>query len=237
MAAAPSNHRSNFCTLAALIGVGCVSYSTEAWDGPLILRSGSDVAVSNVLFAGSCSQRRQCSERSASLSAGQLNWACDGSGSCADDDLWVAAPRAGALGLAQTTLCGRSVRICAGAKCVNALIRDASMYQTKWEASQGVLTRIGISSGVRDGTCGAYGAGNLPVSLTVPTTPKPVAGECSAVVNTDGSFIDGYFCGGALISGNPNVLYECKSGVKSISETCINGCERRTDTEADECKP
>ena len=161
-----ASQRQNHGAMAlACCVVGCVSYGDQGWDGPTVVHASAEVVGSNVLFAGSCSQRRQCSVRSASLPAGQLQWACDGNGTCTDDALWVAAPRSGALGLTSNKLCGRTVKMCKGTKCVNAVVRDDSLYADKWEASQGTLLAMGIASGVKDGTCGAYGGDNLPVTL------------------------------------------------------------------------
>ncbi|MHB1843275.1 MAG: hypothetical protein ACYCWW_00390 [Deltaproteobacteria bacterium] len=48
---------------------------------------------------------------------------------------------------------------------------------------------------------------------------------------------DGDFCGGDMVTGNPNTLYECLNGVKTpAAPACANGCEFDVNTLSDVCK-
>lgn len=209
--------------------MGCVAYTNESWDGALIERSGDELRSSNLLFGGSCSQRRQCSVRSAQLDKGQVEWACEGVADCKDTGLWVAAPSGGFQGRSASELCGRKISFCIGPKCVEASVRDVSVYRDKWEASQEVLSALNVASGVRANSCGAYGAANAAVSLNK-RTQSGSSGQCSPDESANG-----YYCGGNFITGDPKTLYECANGVKTVKQVCAVACERKTDVENDAC--
>lgn len=129
-----------------------------------IAHTDDELTSANLLFEGTCQFLRTCSTYSQGLPVGEVMWGCEGQGDCDDDDLWIAAPRNGALGLTQKKLCGRQVKLCKGSKCVVAKVRDKSITASKFEGSAGVLSALGISHGV-SGRCGGYGSGTVSISL------------------------------------------------------------------------
>jgi predicted small secreted protein len=123
-----------------------------------------ELTNANLLFEGTCEFLRTCSTYSRGLPAGEVLWGCEGRGDCDDDDLWIAAPRNGALGLSQSKLCGRQVKLCRNGTCVTAKVRDRSVTTTKFEGSVGVMRALGISHGL-SGRCSGYGGGTVSISL------------------------------------------------------------------------
>ena len=100
---------------------------------------------------------------------------------CSDSELWVAAPRSG--------LCGRNVRICKGATCTTAVVKDRSNASV-WEGSIGVFDALGLAHSEDISQC--HGSGQATVNVDVTPLPrrarKPKAAKFAA---DDGLYPDG----------------------------------------------
>ncbi len=123
----------------------------------------------NLQYEGTCEFLRTCSRFSRNLPEGQVTWGCEGRGACDDDALWVAGPT--------RSQCGKTVRICRGSRCTNALVKDVSVSRS-WEASNGVLSALGLPFGLT-GRCSGYGGGQVTVEVQSggsqagePSTPR-----------------------------------------------------------------
>lgn len=127
----------------------------------------------NLQYEGTCEFLRTCSRFSRNLPEGQVTWGCEGRGACDDDALWVAGPT--------RSQCGKTVRICRGSRCTNALVKDVSVSRS-WEASNGVLSALGLPFGLT-GRCSGYGGGQVTVEVqsggsqagepSTPLVPEP----------------------------------------------------------------
>lgn len=106
-------------------------------------------------YEGTCDFLRSCSSYSRNLPAGQVTWGCTGVGMCSDSALWVAGPT--------RAYCGKTVRICNGTRCTNALVKDISVSRD-WEASNGVLGALRLPYGL-SGRCSGYGGGRVRISV------------------------------------------------------------------------
>jgi hypothetical protein len=106
-------------------------------------------------YEGTCEFLRSCSSYSRNLPPGNVTWGCTGVGACSDAALWVAGPT--------RSYCGKTVRLCNGSRCTNALVKDISVSRD-WEASNGVLDALRLPRGL-SGRCSGYGGGR--VTLTV----------------------------------------------------------------------
>ncbi len=104
-------------------------------------------------YEGTCDFLRSCSAPSRRSPAGFVMWGCTGLGECNDDAMWVAAPTRAS--------CGERVRICAGDRCVVALVKDTSV-SGDWEGSTGVMAGLGLPHGLT-GRCSGFGNGRVSV--------------------------------------------------------------------------
>lgn len=126
---------------------------------------GSAVSRSvDLKYEGTCDFLHSCSRWSRNLPDGHVLWGCTGEGSCDDDALWVAGP--------YRSSCGKTVRICKGTRCVNALVKDISVSHS-WEASNGVLDALGISHRLF-GQCSGSGGGRVTIDDNPGSAPKSV---------------------------------------------------------------
>jgi hypothetical protein len=160
------------CALfAGFIVVAC-SASTddadEAEDESMKTEAAASSRSGDVKFKyeGTCEFLRVCSSWSRGLPEGRVLWGCsaenqdtngDGrkdSGPCSDDDLWVAGP--------YKSYCGKTARICKGTTCIDAKVKDISVSHD-WEASNGVLSALGIPFGLTS-RCGGYGGGRVTLT-------------------------------------------------------------------------
>jgi hypothetical protein len=106
-------------------------------------------------YEGTCDFLRSCSSYSRNLPAGNVTWGCTGVGMCSDSALWVAGPT--------RSYCGKTVRICNGTRCTNALVKDISVSRD-WEASNGVLSALRLPYGLT-GRCSGFGGGRVRISV------------------------------------------------------------------------
>lgn len=60
-----------------------------------------------------------------------------------DEGAWVAVPRS----VFSRSLCGKTVRVCKGERCIDAKVMERSVTGSKWEGSTAVLERLGVSPG------------------------------------------------------------------------------------------
>lgn len=86
------------------------------------------------------------------------------------------------------------------------------------------------------GYTGNYG--QRTISASVPSNYIHIAdvsgggsgsGDCSSVPN-------GYYCGGGVIAGDPNTLYECWGGTRYTVESCYYGCQVMPPGTTDRCR-
>jgi hypothetical protein len=121
-------------------------------------KQAPDNGTADLKYEGTCSFLRECSSFSKKLRAPTVQWGCEGAAACDDDELWVAGPTHGH--------CGKHVRFCKGNKCATALVRDVSVSHD-WEASNGVLDKLGIDHAVL-GKCSGRGGGQVNVTYPAP---------------------------------------------------------------------
>jgi len=120
-------------------------------------------------YEGTCEFLRNCSSFSQGLPPGQVSWGCTGRGACSDSALWVAGP--------DRSHCGKTVNICKGGKCVNALVKDVSV-SGDWEASNGVLSSLDIPFGLT-GRCSGFGGGTVTLGPATSSGPSSSSdGSC-----------------------------------------------------------
>jgi hypothetical protein len=142
-------------------GSGCaLSFAEDL--GPLERSDSGQLADANAVFAGSCEFLQTCGNRG--IPTGLALWGCEGLGLCDDEALWIAAPRNGGLGLSQTGLCGRTIRICRGLQCTNAVVRDRGHSDNRFELSRNVMKALGVKAAMTS-SCGGYGSASVVFSL------------------------------------------------------------------------
>lgn len=117
---------------------------------------GAATSSVSLKYEGTCEFLRSCSTYSRNLPAGKVSWGCTGVGACSDSALWVAGPT--------RAYCGKTVRICKGGTCTNALVKDVSVSRD-WEASNGVMDALDLPHGLA-GRCSGFGGGRVTVSTT-----------------------------------------------------------------------
>ncbi len=137
---------------AALLAA-CTMPVDESVGGTEGAQSGAESV--RLRYEGTCEFLRTCSRFSRGMPEGQVSWGCTGAGTCEDTALWVAGPG--------RSYCNKTVRICRGSRCTNALVKDVSSDRV-WEGSNGVLDALGIRYGLT-GQCSGYGEGNVTVRV------------------------------------------------------------------------
>jgi hypothetical protein len=157
-------------------------------------------------YEGTCDFLRTCSTYSRGLPAGQVTWGCTGVGSCSDSALWVAGPT--------RSYCGKTVKICKGGTCTNALVKDVSVSRD-WEASNGVMAALGLPHGLT-GRCSGFGGGRVTVSTTAgaqtpqaPTSSSGPEDDGSCFSTTLATTVPEKSC---VESRSNGVWYQCKAG-------------------------
>jgi hypothetical protein len=143
-----------FFSIVSLGVVGCASYADDADEDMESSESELNARKVSLKYEGTCEFLRNCSSYSKSLPAGKVNWGCTGVGACSDSGKWVAGPN--------RSYCGKTVQICKGSKCTNAVVKDVSVTRD-WEASNGVLSALGLPYGL-SGRCSGYGGGSVTIS-------------------------------------------------------------------------
>lgn len=108
-----------------------------------------------LMYEGTCAFLHNCSAWSRKLPAGHVQWGCGGT-DCSDEELWIAGP--------SHAYCNRKAKICVGATCTTATVRDISNAKG-WEASNGVLDALGLSHTVNVAGCSGSGGGRVTVQL------------------------------------------------------------------------
>lgn len=190
-----------FIALATTLAVaGCASETLEEEVDDV---EGASTRGVSLKYEGTCEFLRNCSSYSRGLPRGQVTWGCTGVGACDDDALWVAGPT--------RSYCGKTVRICKGQRCTNALVKDVSVTRD-WEASNGVLSALGLPYGLT-GRCSGYGGGQVTVTVGgSSSTPPPSRStsnddDCwSATLNDDVAELT------CVQSRSNRVWYQCKEG-------------------------
>ncbi len=142
----------------AMLGVACAAAPEGEEAGDENSDTSADALTRKTVplkYEGTCDFLRNCSSYSRNVPAGQVTWGCTGVGACSDTALWVAAPTRAS--------CGKRVRLCKGAVCTTALVKDVSVSQD-WEASNGVLDALDLPYGL-SGRCSGYGGGRVSVTV------------------------------------------------------------------------
>lgn len=145
------------CAFVSIVSVGFVGCATdvgEANEAMELTESELKDRKVSLKYEGTCDFLRSCSSYSKNLPPGKVKWGCTGVGACKDDGLWVAAPN--------RSYCGKTVQICRGSRCTNAVVKDVSVTRD-WEASNGVLGALGLPYGLK-GKCSGYGGGSVTIS-------------------------------------------------------------------------
>jgi hypothetical protein len=150
-----------FVVPLTLAGCAAEPEGEETADSEADLSAAASRSV-NLKYEGTCDFLRSCSTFSKNLPAGKVTWGCTGVGACSDSAKWVAGPN--------RSFCGKTVKICKGASCVNALVKAVSVSKD-WEASNGVMDAIGLPHGL-SGRCSGFGGGKVSISFggTAPVT-------------------------------------------------------------------
>ena len=147
--------RGGFLVVGAVLVGACSSAPApddeDVDDGSAAATRGS----TNLMYEGTCDFLRSCSRFSRGLPRGQVTWGCTGRGACDDDDLWVAGP--------SRSHCGETVRICRGAQCTTAVVKDVSSARG-WEGGPGVMRALGLAHGLH-GQCSGYGGGRVTLEV------------------------------------------------------------------------
>ncbi len=146
-----------FFAVTALAAAGCAT-NVDPYDDEEIEASESELTgrrTVSLKYEGTCDFLRSCSKYSKNLPPGKVTWGCTGVGVCSDTALWVAGPN--------RSYCGKTVKICKGSQCTNALVKDVSVTRD-WEASNGVLDAIDLPHGLT-GRCSGYGGGKVTVEV------------------------------------------------------------------------
>jgi hypothetical protein len=190
-------------SLASL--AGCASEITDEDTDETEGAATSSVALK---YEGTCDFLRSCSTYSRGLPAGKVTWGCTGVGTCSDSALWVAGPT--------RSYCGKTVKICKGGTCTNALVKDVSVSRD-WEASNGVMAALGLPHGLT-GRCSGFGGGRVTVSTTsAPVSTPPVSASSSGREDEDGSCFSTTLSKtvpekSCVESRSNGVWYQCKDG-------------------------
>jgi hypothetical protein len=78
---------------------------------------------------------------------------------------------------------------------------------------------------------------------TISAAPCPIGCESSACKMqmqqdpcASAMYGNGAYCGGGLVGGDPNALYNCQNGTTANKEQCASGCQVNPPGVADECK-
>ena len=141
----------------SVLGVACVATTDDDPE----LQGATDEALStsvknvSLMYEGTCDFLHSCSSWSRRLPAGQVQWGCGGT-TCDDDANWVAGP--------SRSYCNKTVKICKGTKCTNAVVKDISVAKG-WEASNGVMDDLGLGHTVDVAACSGSGGGRVTVQL------------------------------------------------------------------------
>lgn len=152
-------------TLGAVISLSAAcgtSPSDEDVDGDVASEALVANAAVSLKYEGTCEFLRSCSRYSRGLPEGSVLWGCSAentagnSGSCEDDELWVAGPT--------RAHCGLTATICRGEVCVDARVKDVSVSRS-WEASNGVMSALGLSYGLTS-KCSGFGGGSVRVTTS-----------------------------------------------------------------------
>lgn len=140
----------------SVLAVACVATTEE--DEP---QGSVDEALStakksvSLMYEGTCEFLHSCSSWSRRLPAGQVQWGCGGT-SCDDNANWVAGP--------SRAYCNKTVKICKGTTCTNALVKDISVARG-WEASNGVMDDLDMNHTVNVASCSGTGGGRVTVQV------------------------------------------------------------------------
>lgn len=143
-----------FVSIVSVGFVGCAADIDEANEAMEFTESELKDRKVSLKYEGTCDFLRNCSSYSKNLPPGKVTWGCTGVGTCKDSGLWVAAP--------SRSYCGKTVQICRGSRCTNAIVKDVSVTRD-WEASNGVLGALGLPYGLK-GKCSGYGGGSVTIS-------------------------------------------------------------------------
>lgn len=168
---------------------------------------GAATASVNLKYEGTCEFLRSCSTYSRGLPAGQVTWGCTGVGSCSDSALWVAGPT--------RSYCGKTVKICKGGTCTNAVVKDVSVSRD-WEASNGVMAALGLPHGL-SGRCSGFGGGRVTVSTTARASTPPAPASSTGREDEDGSCFSSTLSRtvpekSCVESRSNGVWYQCNNG-------------------------
>lgn len=144
-----------FLSIATIGAVGCSAQTEtdEEMDATESDLSGSRNV--SLKYEGTCAFLKNCSTYSRNLGANQVRWGCTGVGICSDSAKWVAGPN--------RSYCGKTVKICKGSTCTNALVKDVSVSRD-WEASNGVMDALDLPHGL-SGRCSGFGGGKVTVTV------------------------------------------------------------------------
>lgn len=168
-------------------------------------------ASTNMMYEGTCDFLRSCSRFSRGLPAGQVTWGCTGRGACDDDALWVAGP--------SRAHCGKTVRVCKGSLCTNAVVKDVSSARA-WEGGPGVMRALGLPHGLR-GQCSGYGGGRVTVEVQpAATTPDPSEPELASPPASTKTPATG---GCVLANGEARADMTCVFGTDGAWYQCSQG--------------
>lgn len=171
--------------------------------------SAEGAATSSVAlkYEGTCDFLKNCSTYSRGLPAGQVTWGCTGVGMCSDSALWVAGPT--------RSYCGKTVKICKGNTCTNALVKDVSVSRD-WEASNGVMDALGLPHGLT-GRCSGFGGGRVTVSTTAGASTPQAPASSTGREDEDGSCFSSTLSKtlpekSCVESRSNGVWYQCNDG-------------------------
>jgi hypothetical protein len=140
----------------SVLGVACVAPTDDEPD-----QGSTDEALSaspknvSLMYEGTCAFLHNCSTWSRKLPVGEVQWGCGGT-TCDDDANWVAGP--------SRAYCNKTVKICKGARCTTAVVKDISVAKG-WEASNGVMDDLGLGHTVDVEACSGSGGGRVTVQL------------------------------------------------------------------------
>ncbi|MBX3192000.1 MAG: hypothetical protein KF819_33730 [Labilithrix sp.] len=190
---------------------GCAAETADGDDEEVGSAEGAATSSVSLKYEGTCEFLRNCSTYSRGLPAGQVTWGCTGRGACDDNALWVAGPT--------RSYCGKTVKICNGSRCTNALVKDVSVSRD-WEASNGVMKALSLPYGLT-GRCSGYGGGRVTVSTNASgssssgssssgsTQPRRDGEDGSCWSSTLSQTVSELAC---VQSRSNGVWYQCKDG-------------------------
>jgi hypothetical protein len=221
----PFSRLFGFLVFSSVVTVGVTGCATQTGEEEAD-SSESDLTGArsvSLKYEGTCAFLKNCSSYSKNLPANSVSWGCTGVGLCSDSALWVAGPN--------RSYCGKTVKICKGSTCTNALVKDVSVSRD-WEASNGVLDALDLPHGLT-GKCSGFGGGKVTVEVGARAAadddpPPTTSGGGNTNGDTDGGTEPGAGKGdnGCLsatlgedvpeltcVRNRNGVVFQCKAGL------------------------